>query len=360
MKLTILTLAIIAVACSTGNIQEQADLAVRPDDASLLYNGRIKNESDSVTIYWPGTSISFQFKGTAASALLRDELGENYFNVVIDNDSVRYFKTGTSTASYVLAQDLKDGPHTIRLIKRTEWDKGKTWFYGFQVRGELLPPAPRSKRVIEFFGNSITAGYAVENHTGGDAPDSIYTNNYVTYAAITARHFGADYYCTAKSGIGILVSWFPLTMPEMYDRLDPRDSTSKWDFSKVRPGVVVVNLLQNDSWLVKMPDHESFKQRFGTRRPGEAEIIGAYRSFISSVRKVYPEASIICALGSMDAVRQDSPWPGYVTAAVKGLNDKKIFTHFFPYMDSNGHPRKKENEAMANSLIDFIEKNISW
>jgi hypothetical protein len=32
--------------------------------------------------------------------------------------------------------------------------------------------------------------------------------------------------------------------------LDPVDSTSKWDFSGYTPDVVVINLFQNDSWLV--------------------------------------------------------------------------------------------------------------
>ena len=46
------------------------------------------------------------------------------------------------------------------------------------------------------------------------------------------------------------VSWDSLIMPEIYDRLVPTDSKSKWDFSLYRPDIVVVNLFQNDSWLV--------------------------------------------------------------------------------------------------------------
>ena len=43
-----------------------------------------------------------------------------------------------------------------------------------------------------------------------------------------------------------MVSWFPLIMPEMYDRLTPTEASSKWDFSSYQPDVVVVNLFQND------------------------------------------------------------------------------------------------------------------
>ncbi|HYC84110.1 MAG TPA: hypothetical protein VEB86_02765 [Chryseosolibacter sp.] len=333
---------------------------VGPGHEALHYNGRLRQNKDSVTIFWPGTTVRFKFRGTGVKAYLRDERGENYFNVVIDQDSLQYFKTGRQKSAYVLAENLRDSIHTLELVKRTEWDKGKTWFYGLQIDGELLQAEPARTRTIEFFGNSITAGYAIEDYSGGDSPDSTYTNNYATYAAITARYFNANYYCTVKSGIGILVSWFPLTMPEMYDRLDPEDPQNKWDFSTVQPQVVVVNLFQNDSWLINMPDHESFKQRFGAHRPDEKQIVAAYKDFIIKLRNVYPQAHIICALGCMDAVKENSPWPGYVSAAVKSLADPRVYTHFFPFLSKAGHPREKENREMAESLISFIENNIEW
>ena len=357
-----LFLLVVSTACiKSSSTHPLLETRIHPADTSIRYTGRVKHEDDSVTIYWSGTNILIHFKGTGIGAMLRDENGDNYFNIILDGDFVKYFRTDTLKRSYVLAEGLPDTVHTIELVKRTEWDRGKTWFYGFGLNeGEVLPLPPPNERVIEFFGNSITAGYAVEDNTGGDSPDSIFTNNYYTYGAITARHFNADYYATVKSGIGITISWFPLVMPEMYDRLDPTDSTSRWDFTKVTPDLVVINLFQNDCWLVAKPDHPSFKQRFGDKAPGEKELVDAYRSFVEKIRKVYPDAWIICALGSMDATRAGSPWPGYITKAVEGLNDKKILTHFFPYAEKPGHPRIEDNAVMAESLIDFIDRNIQW
>jgi hypothetical protein len=289
---------------------------------------------------------------------LKDEFGKNYFNVVIDRDSLRYIKLDTLKQYYTLASGLGNGEHTVELIKRNEWDRGKTWFYEMEVTGEVLNLPPKNKRVMEFYGNSITAGYAIENYTGGDSPDSIYTNNYNTYAAITARHYNADLYCTVKSGIGIMVSWFPLIMPEMYDRLDPTDSLSKWNFNKVTPDIVVVNLFQNDSWIIEKPEHPSFAQRFGKKRPDEKTIIRSYKAFIEKIRKAYPKTPFVCALGSMDATRAGSPWPGYVRQAVGELHDNNIYVHFFAHTGKGGHPRKEDNLKMAESLIRFIDGNI--
>jgi hypothetical protein len=346
------------LACSS---KKSSTTIVNASSDSIRYTGRIQHAGDSVAVYWPGTNLTMRFTGKTLKALLRDEHGNNYFNVVIDGDSLHYFKLDSVKRYYTLAQNLPEGEHTIELIKRTEWDKGHTWFYGLQLEDATLAQLPPpNKRVIEFFGNSITAGYAIEDYTGGDSPDSTFTNGYYTYAAITARHFQADYYCTSRSGIGILISWYPLIMPEMYNRLDPADSTSRWDFSKVTPDIVVINLFQNDRWLIEKPDHPSFKQRFGSKAPDEKEIIEAYRAFVKKIREVYPNAHIICALGSMDATQPGSPWPGYVQKAVDELHDKKIYTHFFPFTNKPGHPRKEDNAEMAKSLISFIEKNIVW
>ena len=223
------------------------------------------------------------------------------------------------------------GSTKVQLFKRTEWDKGKTWFYGFEAsRGtEFLPAPPAQKRKIEFYGNSITCGYAIEDSSSNDSWHGYFENNYLSYAAITARHFNAQYSCISKSGIGIMVSWFPLIMPEMYDRLDATDSASIWDFTKYTPDIVVINLFQNDSRLIKMPEHEQFKYRFGTKEPDENFIIASYRHFVETLRNKYPNAYIICVLGNMDATKEGSPWPGYVLHAVEQLHDPKIYTHFF-------------------------------
>lgn len=335
---------------------------ISPVNDSIRITGRVSRATDSVGIYWPGTRISFRFTGEKVSALLSDENGSNYFNVVVDDDSVRFFKLRPGgTQEYTLAEGLGPGVHQIDLIKRSEWDKGDTWFHGLALKkGNLETLKVPSKRVIEFFGNSITAGYAIEDNTGGDSPDSTFTNNYYTYAAITARHFDADYYCTVKSGIGITISWFDMIMPELYNRLDPSDSLSRWDFTKVQPQVVVINLLQNDSWLVNLPDHESFKKRFGKKKPSLEFIIKAYQAFVKSIRMVYPNAYIICALGSMDATKEGSPWPGYVIKAVSNLQDNKVRTLLFPFTGKQGHPRLDDNEEMAAILIGYIKRNVKW
>jgi len=355
--LLLLTLTLV-FACST-----RQELIIDYSNSQIVYSGRIdSSQAKGAELYWSGTSIKFNFEGESISALMEDEKGDNYFNIIIDNDSLSILRPDTTKRYYQLASELSKGKHTIEIFKRTEWDRGKTSFYGFQIKGaaKLLPKLPPNKRKIEFYGNSITAGYAIEDTSGRDLPDSTYTNNYLSYAAITARHFNANYHCICRSGIGITVSWIPEIMPEIYDRLNPTDSDSKWDFSLYSPDIVVINLLQNDSWITNMPDSNEFKMRFGTEAPGDEQIITSYQQFVTNIRNHYPKANIICSLGSMDAAKEGSKWIDFIKQAVANLNDKRIYTHFMPYIEAIAHPSIKDQEEMANSLIGFIEENIDW
>jgi len=349
----------IAIAVS---FQCSAQTIIKANNSNICYSGRIAMTDSTAELSWSASSIKVNFDGTNIRVILKDERSDNNYNVIIDNKVVSVLHPLQQKKEYVLASNLSPGKHTLELFKRTEWAMGKTWFYEFELEngGKILPPPAAHKRKIEFFGNSITCGYADEDTTGKDRGTSPYENGYISYAAITARHFNAEFYNTSKSGIGITVSWFPLIMSEMYDRLDATDPNSKWDFSKYKPDVVVINLFQNDSWIVKLHDNEQFKARFGAAPPTPEFIINAYSSFVKSVRGKYPKAHIICILGSMDATREGSPWPGYIDKAVASLHDKNIMTHFIPYKKTNGHPSAKEQQAMADDLIGFIEKNVNW
>lgn len=355
----LLLLFILTTAC-----RDQAqDKTISFKDPHIHYMGRIAMTDSAAQLMWTASSISVQFNGRGIKALLKDERGDNYYTVVVDGMPVNTLHLDSSLkTAYTLASGLQPGQHKLELFKRTEWAMGKTWFYGLLPDDgtTLLPAPPAKKRKIEFFGNSITCGYAVEDTAGLDRGTAPYENAYISYAALTARHFDAEFNCTAKSGIGITISWFPLIMPEMYDRLDPEDPNSKWDFSLFNPDVVVINLFQNDAWLVEKPDHEQFKARFGKTAPTADFIITSYKNFVQEVRSKYPGVPIICMLGNMDATKEGAPWPGYVQKAVDLLGDKRISTLIVPYKGTSGHPSRAEQQTLADSLIRFIDAKIRW
>ncbi len=354
-------LPIIVSLSFTNSYSQKEEILVDVKSKHLKYEGRVNfNNAGVAEIYWPGSSCKIKFRGTELKAILKDERGHNYYNVIIDTDSVRVLRLDSIKKLYTLASHLAEGDHTVELFRRTDWFNGITWFYGFQVSPQTrILDLPAKTKMIEFYGNSITVGAAVEKYAYS-AGDTTENNNYLSYAYLTARHFNAKYTCIASSGIGMMVSWGSLIMPDLYNRLNPADSTSKWDFSKAKPGIVVVNLFQNDHSLAGLPDHPQFKRRFGVDPPTEEVIVNSYSKFIQNLRRHYPGSSIICVLGNMDAVEPGSPWPGYIEKAVASLHDKKVYTHFFPYKNTPDHPDKAEQQQMADNLVRFIDENIRW
>lgn len=360
MKRTVLLYILLGLlfSCTPG----KTPITFPVSNEQIMYEGRMAETEDGAKeLYWSGTSISLNFKGTGISAKMKDETGDNYYNILIDGEIVDTLRPGTEARLYELASGLEDTEHTVEIFKRTEYNRGIAWFYGFELPAgaEVLDrDAPKTYK-IEYFGDSITAGYSVNDYTT-DRHDSIYTDYYLSYGNLIAQHFDAEQHCTCKSGIGITVSWFEYEMPDVWDLTNPFDSTSTWDFSKYQPDLVIVNLFQNDSWIVTMPEQESFKRNFGTTPPAKEEIIRAYADFVSGIRSKYPEAAIITTLGNMDITREGSNWPGYVEEAIALLNDDRIYSVFTPYKETPGHPKIEEQEVIAENLISFIEENLGW
>lgn len=353
-------LTLLLITASTGCYAQ--NFVIGSHDPHIRYSGRVNMQDDAAELSWSASSVKINFRGTGVKATLKDEHGWDYWNVILDGNVISVIQPDSIEKQYTLVSGLPMADHSLELFKRTEWAMGKTRFYNFALdkNSTTLPPPPVQKRKMEIFGNSISCGYAAEDSTGQDRGTAPYENGYLSYPAITARHFNAELHNTSRSGIGIMVSWDHLIMPELYNRQEGSDGETKWDFSKYTPDVVVINLFQNDAWILKLPDNQQFKERFGTKAPTDDQIVKAYRDFVKDIRDKYPKAQIICALGNMEAVKEGSPWPGYVKKAVAQIGDKKMYTLIFPYKNTPGHPSKKEQQAMADQLIAFIDQNIKW
>jgi hypothetical protein len=341
---------------------------VLPTDPNIRYVGRFEmSDPLAPRMYWSGTRIIAWFEGTSCQVklncagmtpLLGLPAGTDYFNIMIDDGTpVKYGLTaGPQTIS--AASGLADGVHKIELFKRTTYQYDNTAFEGFITDSGKglapLPPAPAVK--IQFYGDSITDGCAVDASNNNNRDN--YWNNYLTYAAVTARNLDMEYVCTAASGIG--VRYVPhadsnLMMANYYDRIIPggsSDAANQWDFSGDDTDIVVINLLEND--FLELPS------------PNAAQsdaIIDAYEDLLVKIRAAHPHAEIICALGNMAVTDVGSVYPGCIDTAVARMNsggDSKVYSLFFPYKGSGGHPIASEQLLMANQLTAYIRTNFSY
>ncbi|MFO1388280.1 SGNH/GDSL hydrolase family protein [Cellvibrio sp.] len=355
-------LAVCFCLCVTPAV---ATTKISGGDKHLQYTGRVDFTSpQQPQISWPGTSIAGNFTGQSLAFTLDDQLGKNFFNVFIDGDLQHpiIIQAEKGEKTYVVADKLAEGKHSFLFTKRTEGEEGGTTIKGIELadHAKLLAPPPRLKRKIEFFGDSITSGMA--NESPDDGPDHLPKdkNNFMAYDAIAARDLNAELHVTSQSGIGVMVSWFPFIMPQFYDQLSAvGNNDTQWNFSSWIPDVVVINLFQNDAWLTD-------REHRLNPNPNDEQRIQAYIDFVKTIRGKYPKAYIVCALGSMDATKAGSKWPGYVTTAVERMKqenpseNKKMDTLFFEFTGYEAHPRVKQHQANAAKLTALIKQKMNW
>jgi Carbohydrate esterase 2 N-terminal/GDSL-like Lipase/Acylhydrolase family len=303
---------------------------------------------------WPGVFIVAVFSGDSIGVRIRDTV--NYYDVYIDGKLHGIFhgeKPGD--ADYILADSLQDTIHTLRFSQRNI-SFGIYTFSGLILRSgaRLYPPPARQKNKIEFIGDSFTAA------EGNEAKDSVMkweekfpvTDIDSGFAAMTARHFDAEYHITARSGIGMVCDWqgkFDVSMPHYFDRTLMESAEPRWDFKRWTPDLVVICLGLNDhSGLMGKNRKVSRKNSMRFRIE--------YAKFLATVREAYPGVPIIAWVPYIKWVRDN-------TEAVVREETKKGFTglicaHFdeFPggYV-ANGHPSVTTHEKMAAELISTVE-----
>lgn len=309
---------------------------------------------------WPGSAIYTRFSGTGINVRL-DDAGQNFFAVVVDNGEPQVLATGPDQ-SFPLAAGLPAGEHTVLIEKRTESSLGAVQFLGFEpTDGAIVPsPAPYA-RGIELIGDSITCGYGNEGQGPGCGFTADTENEFMAYGAIAARALGAAHVGISYSGIGMYRDYGGSTqdqMPVRFHRTLADDPASAWDFSWT-PDVVVVNLGTND---------------FATGDPGQP-YVDAYLGFVEEVRGRYPDAFILCAVGSMlsDTYPQGAmhltrakQYAQSVVTARNQAGDAKIgFVDLGEQDAADGlgcdyHPSVATHEKMAAKLVVAIEDVTGW
>ncbi len=242
--------------CVTSSVADSLEKTIVASNKMFQYTGRIDfSDANAPFLSWPASSIKARFSGSSLAVILDDQKGANFFNVIIDGNSDYPFVIDCDPGeqTYVVSTSLDNSPHSVEIFKRTEGQEGGTVFKGIVLDAEasLLQAPARPTRRIEFFGDSVTSGMG--NEAADNASDYLASekNNYLAYGSFVARNLNAEHHSISQSSIGIMISWIDFIMPEFYNQLSAvGNNDTEWDFSLWVPDVVVINLMQNDSWLI--------------------------------------------------------------------------------------------------------------
>lgn len=329
--------------------------------AGVRWMGRVDTiDPNAPRFAWTGAGFAAQFSGTSVSVDLAND-DAYFFQVVVDGQKGERFQAAKGRATRTVSTGLAAGTHTLELYREIEGYYGTSQFFGI-TGAALQAPPPSRGRLIEFVGDSITAGYGnlgVEPHPnyGNPSPCSFSfatESGYMSYGAVTARAVGADASIIAESGWGVYRSRtgdMNEVLPKVYDRVLANSATPAWDF-RTKPQAVVINLGTND---------------FSQGDPGSAYAT-ALGAFVDTIRAGYPSAWIFCAVGTMYTDDQHGKALSYTQSVVsaRGGDAGKIAAVDLGSQDAlkgtgcDWHPNAAEDQRMADILVPVLKQKLGW
>lgn len=189
---------------------------------------------------------------------------------------------------------------------------------GVETDGEFLPLRNYSMK-IEFIGDSITTGEGLIGETGDQdwVPCCMDSVNDYTYR--TAEALGAEFRVFSMSGWGVHTSWENnnrQVIPEFYETLCGMSAEGagaeygagdRWDFSRWRPDVVVINLGTNDCGAFDTPAYtdpvsgevwKMHRTADGAMAPEDLQVFqDAVYGFLTMLRRDNPQAYLLWVYG---------------------------------------------------------------
>jgi len=332
-----------------------AQTLISADDSRLVYCGRIDHSNPKAPRFdWPGISIHFQVQGPSFTALLED--AGNNWDVQVDGKAVTVWVTSRNRQEYSW-EGLTEGPHQVRLVKRTEAMFGPVLFKGLSLaKGvSLLAASELPKRKIEVVGDSIVCGYGVESNKVQCDSLRPYENADKAFGALTAHDLKAQYHLVAYSGKGVVRNWgdknrrSPDPFPPLYDRVLYKDPPSRWDFTQWTPDAVVVHLGSNDFSTEPQADPKDY--------------VDHYVALLKTIRGHYPKVALFCFC--------PEGWPNFSTHVVevaKAMNDAgdaRVYAVTYPNtlpddLGCDGHPNATAQRKIADALVPVLKEKMGW
>jgi len=319
-------------------------------DRRFRFEGRFDfTDSNAPVIIWQASRISLDFAGDSLGLLFDQAKGQCFFNAEVDgSNTIVEVREGKPVQPATLS-GFGPGRHRLVLFKRSEADVGTIRFRGVALAGDArvwAPPPPAYRLRMEFFGDSITVG-ACNEDGDTDQWDNRRTHNAaLSFAALTANVFSADYRNIAVSGMGISTGWVVKKAGEVWNKIYPDSASPQADLTQWLPQVVFVNYGEND---------DSYPRAHG--QPFPAGYTDGYVALIRAIREAYPSAHIVLLRGGMFGGAQSEPlrhaWESAVTRleATDPAISHFVFTHW-----TNTHPRVADDRAMADELIAWLKQ----
>lgn len=355
----IMTVIALAISADLSAKKTKKIIETPASDSRIEYTGRTLVEGSDVSYDWSGVYFRVKFDGPYL-AMKCSDTKNCWFNLWVDKEmspeADKVFMVGAQDTLVVLAEGLGKGEHEIILQKRTEGEQGRFTVHSFMSEGQILQADARKTRHIEFIGDSYTCGYGTESPDKDDPFLAETENCNLTYAAITARYFGADFNLVSHSGQGIARNYDNYGpgyhMPHRYNQLFNTDKEIIWNPEKAeyRPDVVVIYLGTNDFSTAQQPSESSFRNN--------------YITLLKSIKENYgAETPILCMASPADPYLYDYIRNAVVVSGLQNVAYMAVSNMAHNHESDLGaswHPNYQGHIKVASCMIPYISTLTGW
>lgn len=306
-------------------------------DTNIRYIGRWdKTNPNQFKSYWACAYIRVDFTGKSIGINLAS--GTN-LAVSIDGETPRAVKA-SSGITQLNVESLAEGTHTLLLAGAGQNEELS--FLGLKLESGEQTLSPKNRSLIEFVGDSNTAGTGPEGTSG------------VNYAWNTAEALDCDHTQIAFSGISLSSDYgclpIKIGMDSLYFNLKNYNHLEEtpivpWNFAYT-PDIVVINLGTNDE----------------CGRASEATVKRNMSSFLDKLRSKYPSTHL-AVMRPYSGI-----YSGPLSTAVKQmseLGDTKVH-----YIDTEGwlstedysdgiHTNAQGGAKVVNQLSPILKNILS-
>ncbi|MGB6152940.1 MAG: GDSL-type esterase/lipase family protein [Pricia sp.] len=345
----------------------------KASDSRFIVNGRTDVlEDGSIALVGSASSFETLVLGDSAMVHLHSSTDYDYATLVVDGHHLGRFKIDSvTTFSLPIAfHDTTKLEHHLAIFKATEANSGNLVIRGILADSIMAKPDSQENLKIEFIGNSITCGAAMDDALMPCENDDYknYHNAYLSYGPTVARALHADYLISAVSGFGIYRGWNTEagetvnTVPEVYGNVYLDGHGQKpHDFSAFTPDIVSIGLGTND-----LSEGDGLKER----KPFDAsKFVKRYIGFIESIYSRYPDTQIVLMNSPMVSGDKNSILVDCLdkvkthfdtTEITKSVSSQKPIVLFsFSRTYQNGcstHPNIEDHAKMAEELLPVYKR----
>lgn len=311
----------------------------------IHYMGRVDfDQENNVLLSWSGSSIHVKFKGTKISAILSGANSKVAFYVDGIKQTMLY-KIKSNKDTILISNNLADIEHEVIIRRASLVDLPLITFYGILIDGELVEPEKKKIR-LEYFGDSVSEGYAAATPDGVGRDDRNYDDNTSAYTCLLSEMLGAEYNNISIGGIAVCegAGTVKLGMETRFDKLYPFSSNKLWDFSRYKPDLCIMALGVNEYYISGGIPWDEWRLR--------------YKQIVLKLRAEYGDNTIfLFAAAPMISSRSESVLNiKQLVTELKSLGINASY-YIYSFLSYNGHLIASEHQRAANELYNYINSN---